>query len=318
MPQISLPVYNDSSFSTYYHQRLALFKSLPQTKGDIIFIGNSITDGSEWSELFNDVKIKNRGISGDISAGIIKRMDEVVKRKPSKVFLMIGTNDLARGIAPDSVVKNILLIADYLKEQSPSTKLFVQSILPVNAVFGKFGGHTSKAEQIKQVNENLEKQSAAHHYSFIDLYSSFCNSEGKLDARFSNDGLHLLGEGYLLWKHLVYPYVYDLQQKPSLVPKPQQLKWGKGFFALYNCRTILVNQKGFERETEMLQDAIRSFGWNISVKDKVTGDEKYIELRVAKLTSPAQHDEAYKIDVSENKILLTANTAHGIFNAIQT
>ena len=84
--QIKLPVLHDSLFSTYYHQRWTLFQSLPQTKGDIIFIGNSITDGGEWSELFNDLRVKNRGISGDISAGVIKRIDEVVKRKPAKQF----------------------------------------------------------------------------------------------------------------------------------------------------------------------------------------------------------------------------------------
>ena len=94
--QVKLPVYPDSLFPTYYHQRWSLFQSFTQTKGDIIFAGNSITDGSEWNELFGDKRIKNRGISGDITTGVIHRLDEIVKRKPAKVFLMIGTNDLAR------------------------------------------------------------------------------------------------------------------------------------------------------------------------------------------------------------------------------
>ena len=183
--QVKLPVVHDSLFSTYYHQRWTLFQSLPQTKADIIFIGNSITDGGEWSELFNNVKIKNRGISGDISAGVIKRLDEVVKRKPAKVFLMIGTNDLARGISPDSVITNIITVADYLKQVTPATKLYVQSILPVNNVFRKFGGHTSKVEQIKQVNEKLLNESPVYQCSFINLYPFFCNSEGKLDIKYS-------------------------------------------------------------------------------------------------------------------------------------
>ncbi len=107
--QVRLPSLHDSLFSTYYHQRHSFFKSMPFTKGDIVFLGNSITDGAEWSELFADNRMKNRGISGDISAGVLHRIDEVVQRKPSKIFLLIGTNDLARGISSDSVVKNILL-----------------------------------------------------------------------------------------------------------------------------------------------------------------------------------------------------------------
>lgn len=316
--QVKLPVFPDSLFSTYYHQRWTLFQSLPQTKGDIIFIGNSITDGSEWSELFNDLQVKNRGISGDITAGIIKRIDEVIKRKPAKVFLMIGTNDLARGITADSVVKRILLLSDYFYQQTPSAKLLIQSILPVNSVFGKFNDHTSKTEQIELVNKKLAKESAAHRYTFIDLYSAFCNKEGKLDTKYSNDGLHLLGEGYLLWQHLIYPYVYDLEQEPSLLPLPQELKWKTGNFPLFKCSTVIVSQKGLKKEASLLIQILNASGWDAEVKDSVRDDEIHIELRLARVESPAHTSEAYKLDVSENKILLMANTTHGIFNGIQT
>lgn len=136
--QVQLPSYPDSLFPTYYWQRVTLFKTLPKSNKDIIFLGNSITDGGEWGELFNDIHIKNRGISGDITAGVINRLDDVVSGKPSKIFLLIGTNDLSRKITTDSVVKNILIIADYVRQQSPSTSLYVQSILPVNNIYGKF------------------------------------------------------------------------------------------------------------------------------------------------------------------------------------
>ena len=101
--QVKLPAYPDSLFPTYYHQRVTLFRALPQTKEDIIFLGNSITDGGEWGELFNDIKIKNRGISGDITAGVLHRLDELANGKPAKVFLLIGVNDLARNITADSI-----------------------------------------------------------------------------------------------------------------------------------------------------------------------------------------------------------------------
>lgn len=208
--QVLFPKYPDSLFSTYYHQRVTHFKSLPQTKGDIIFIGSSITDGGEWSELFGDLRVKNRGISGDVSAGVLNRLDEVAQRKPVKVFLLIGVNDLARNCSPDSVVKNILRIAAYLKQETPSTKLFVQSILPVNDGYGKFCGHTNKSAQIRQVNEQVKQHAATSHYTFLDLHPAFADETGKLKKELTNDGLHLLGQGYLLWKRLVFPAVYDL------------------------------------------------------------------------------------------------------------
>lgn len=315
---LSLPDYPDSLFPTYYHQRVTQFNALPQTKGDIIFIGNSITDGGEWSEIFNDIHIKNRGISGDISAGVINRINEVAKRKPAKVFLLIGINDLGKGILPDSVVKNILFIADYLRQEVPSVKLYVQSILPVNAAFGKFAGQTSKGNQIKQVNEKLLNESSAHQYKFIDLHSSFANSDDKLNAKYTNDGLHLLGEGYLLWKHIVFPYVYDLQEQPSLIPLPQQLIWKNGAFPLYKCQSIIVNQQGIENEATQLKEALQSFGWNAQIKNRTTGAEPFIELQLEKNNATFQNKEAYKLTVTENKISITAPTSHGIFNGIQT
>ena len=216
--QIKLPIYYDSMFSTYYLQRLSLFDMMPVQKGDVVFIGNSITDGVEWSELFNDLHIKNRGISGDISSGILHRWKQIVAAKPKKVFLMIGTNDLARGASTDSVVKNILLAADYLKQESPSTQLYIQSVLPVTDFYQKFTGHTSKVAQILETNNKLKSAATAHQYTYIDLHSAFINADGKMNERYTNDGLHLVGEGYMLWKHLVFSYVYDLDEKPALIP----------------------------------------------------------------------------------------------------
>lgn len=317
--QIQLPHYPDSIFSTYYHQRVSHFKTLRQTKGDIIFIGNSITDGGEWSELFNDLKIKNRGISGDVSTGVLNRLDEVTQRKPAKVFLMIGTNDLARNILPDSVVKNILLIASYLKQQSPSTQLFVQSILPVNDVFGKFSGHTNKGERIREVNNKLEQHAAEYNYSFIDLHKLFSDENGKLKKEFTNDGLHLTGKAYLLWKHLVYPAVFSLQEKASLVPQPQKLEWKTGQFRLYECRTILMNDKSLEKHALLLQNEFQKQGLSIQLLDKTKEkSEKVIILQLGKVESPLMDNEAYHLEVNEGKILLKANTLHGIFNGIQT
>ena len=56
----------ERKYSTFYYQRATLFEELPVTSSDIIFLGNSITNGAEWAELFKNKHVKNRGISGDI------------------------------------------------------------------------------------------------------------------------------------------------------------------------------------------------------------------------------------------------------------
>lgn len=314
LPKPSLP---DSLFSTYYHQRVTHFKSLPQSKGDIIFLGNSITDGGEWQELFDDLSVKNRGISGDVSAGVIHRIEEIVNRKPAKVFLLIGTNDLARGISADSLIKNIMWISTYLKQQSPATKFFVQSILPVNDAFGKFTGHTSKGQVILTVNATLRNQAATHSYTFIDLHTSFSNAAGKLNPTYTNDGLHLTGDGYMLWKHLIFPFVYDLQPKASIIPLPQQITWKEGHFPMYRCNTIVAKDTILLKEAKRLQSALAARGESVNIKT-TPGNDPYIELSFEKINSTQFPEEAYRLQVTPDKIKLTANTQHGIFNGIQT
>ena len=61
-----------------YDQRESLFKILPTERNEIIFIGNSITYRCEWSELFQNRKIKNRGINSDIISGVLLRIDKIL------------------------------------------------------------------------------------------------------------------------------------------------------------------------------------------------------------------------------------------------
>jgi len=315
--QVRLPVYPDSIFSTYYRQRVTHFRTLPKTKDDIIFLGNSITDGGEWNELFSNSRIKNRGISGDITAGVIHRMDEVTDRRPAKVFLLIGTNDLARGISPDSLVKNIMLIADYIRQQSPATQLFVQSVLPVNAVYNKFATHTNKSAEINQVNAALLQKAEGHHYLYINIHDAFCDAEGKMNARLTNDGLHLKGQGYLLWKHLIYPSVCGLPSKPSLIPMPRDAKWEKGLFPAYLCHSIQIKSEKLRSEAKYLQEALSAKGINTQIN---TSDDSglTIQLALSKLGSSHLSEEAYHLLADQQKVTITANTSHGIFNGIQT
>ncbi|MEJ7736926.1 MAG: family 20 glycosylhydrolase [Chitinophagaceae bacterium] len=316
--QVRLPKYADTLFSTYYWQRVTHFNDLPQTKDDIIFVGNSITDGAEWSELFNDLKIKNRGISGDVSAGVINRLDEITNRNPAKVFLMIGINDLTRNVSPDSLLKNFLLIADYIRQQSPSTQLYIQSLLPVNNVYGKFGSHTSKAGEVVKVNTRLSENASVHGYTFINLNAAFSDKAGKLNAGLTNDGLHLKGEAYLIWKHLVYPDVYGLNEKPALLPLPQNLQWKAGKFPLYACKNIVVQNKSLANEAQQLQQMLLAKGLQVNIVNKKTGDGPFIEMALDNINTPLIKKEAYRINVGDKKVTLTGNTTHGLFNALQT
>ena len=197
-----------SKFGTFYDQRKSLFEILPDTKNEVIFLGNSITNFSEWSELLKDSHVKNRGISGDTTEGVLFRLYQVTRVKPAKVFLLIGINDLSRNIAPDTVYANICKIVSIIRTQSPKTKVYVQSILPVNNTFKTFPTHTIRTPQVKEVNEKLRKICPVLGATFVDLFSELKNpNDDFLNPMYTNDGLHLLGEGYKAWKRAIQPYL---------------------------------------------------------------------------------------------------------------
>lgn len=198
------------NYSSFYYQRVSLFENLPTSDKDIIFLGNSISNGGEWSELFNDINIKNRGISGDVTMGVYDRLNSIVAGKPAKIFLMIGINDLARSISTDTIVYRIDQIINKIQTESPDTYIFLQSILPVNDSFGMFDGHTKHLDIIRPLNKNLHQLACKRKVTFINLFPYFVTpGTDKLNPEFTNDGLHLLGAGYLKWVELVKPFIYE-------------------------------------------------------------------------------------------------------------
>lgn len=197
-------------YSTFYYQRTSLFEKLAITESDIVFAGNSITNGGEWGELFNDPRVKNRGISGDVCMGLYDRLEPILNGKPAKLFLLIGINDMGRGTEPDTVVAQIEKVIDKTRLLSPNTKIYLQSILPVNDSFGMFNGHTSRWQEIKPLNNELRKLSCLKNITYIDLFSAFVlPGTEKMNPAYTNDGLHLMGDGYLKWAEVVKPYVFE-------------------------------------------------------------------------------------------------------------
>ena len=194
----------DSNYRTsYYEQKLSLFRLLPDTKDEIIFLGNSITDIGEWAEIWQNPKVKNRGISTDNSFGVLARLDEVLSSKPAKILLMIGINDIAKNVPDSIIIANIIKITERVKLSSPATQFIIQSILPTNPVFTEFPRYQHKDVHIRFVNQALREYCSQQQLIFVDLYSHFKDTDGHLSTAYTNDGVHINGAGYFLWRSVL-------------------------------------------------------------------------------------------------------------------
>ncbi|WP_316746224.1 GDSL-type esterase/lipase family protein [Pedobacter gandavensis] len=191
----------DSGYrSDGYVARLEKFKTDPISKNDVVFLGNSITAGTNWAKLLDMPRAINRGISGDITFGILNRLQEIIDANPRKIFILIGTNDIAREIPDAVIVENYKRMLERIKAGS-SSKVYFFTILPVNKNTN-FQKHKGKAEHINRINSEMKKL-ASKRVKVIDLYSYFVDGEGQLKENLSYDGLHLNEAGYQEWAKIL-------------------------------------------------------------------------------------------------------------------
>jgi lysophospholipase L1-like esterase len=191
-----------------YQPRVELFKAFKHSKKDIIMLGNSITFWGDWPELLQSAKIKNRGIPGDNTFGVLERLGEVINRLPAKVFILIGINDIAAGI-PDSIIaRNLKRIVQRIKSESPRTKIYFQTLLPTNSSFPRKAGQFNKEAHIANVNASIKNIAAEENISLIDLFSAFSDSKGQLIKELSWDGVHLTASGYYKWAEILKEYIF--------------------------------------------------------------------------------------------------------------
>jgi len=150
--------------------------------------------------LLKNDRIKNRGICGDTTEGVLNRIDNIIEHQPKKLFILIGINDLNQGIQVFDIVENYHLILRKVKESLPNTQVFIQSVLPVN--YQKFQ-RNGVNDKVVELNVRLRELTKEFSYQYIDLFSAFLDINKELNSQYTIDGVHLNGQGYLLWKKII-------------------------------------------------------------------------------------------------------------------
>lgn len=182
-----------------FASQVAMFNGMPMDTESVVFLGNSITFWGNWSERLQNMAVKNRGIAGDNTYGILERLDSILVHRPRLIFLMIGVNDLAQGFSDECIVHNISEIVGRIRKISPATGLVLQSILPVNPTLGKLSNHTQHAQRLPALNRALKEMAEMKGAQYLDLYPLFVDTAGYLRKNLTWDGVHLTEEGYQIW-----------------------------------------------------------------------------------------------------------------------
>ena len=200
---------------TYYEKKCAMFEleNANFSHGQIVFIGDSITDGCALDNYYYDLPLAtyNRGIGGDNTSGVLNRLKtSLFDIKPSKVVMMIGINDINGCMSKEKILNNYEKILTQISNNLPTAKVFCMSILPINKTLENYTpiNVEQSTSIILQVNPEIEKLANRFNYTFVNLFPSFCNSNNLLKDNLTPDGIHLNNEGYI---------VYSNQLKPLLI-----------------------------------------------------------------------------------------------------
>lgn len=194
-----------------YRERETLFMSFHPEEVDLCCLGDSITAKFEWQDALYPLRVANRGIGSDTTAGIAARLDSIAAIHPSVVSLMAGINDLVNS-SPDETAGSYAVLLDALDETLPGTTVIVSSVLPVTAAEG-IGN-----DDIRRLNQQLEALCREHEFTYLDIHGAFAGEDGFLRAEYAFDNVHLTAEGYRLWLSYLIPALegaLGLQQVPS-------------------------------------------------------------------------------------------------------
>lgn len=180
-----------------------------------LFLGDSITEQYDLKEYYEDYPVVNSGVSGDYTSSIVKDMKKrVYDYNPSKVFLLIGINDLRNGKDVSEIVSNTKEIIKLIKENRPYSEIYLESIYPINKtdddkISDSVRDIEFDNEKIIEVNDLLKNLAKDEKITYVDLYNKLIDDDGNLNISYTKDGLHISSEGYECITKELMKYIKD-------------------------------------------------------------------------------------------------------------
>lgn len=204
-------------FITVDHSRKVVekevIKEVKVVDDNYVFLGDSITELYDLEKYYGKLPVINSGISGYTTEVLLKHLDKMVYQyNPSKVFLLIGINDLELEVENEVVVDNIKKIIRNIKKNRPYSRIYLESIYPINnsnheKVDATVINGNRKNEDVVEINKMLVEIAKEEGFTYIDLYSELVGEDGLLRLEYTNDGLHISDEGYEVITDVLNRYI---------------------------------------------------------------------------------------------------------------
>ncbi len=180
-------------------------------KNQTVLLGDSITDFFNYYELFYDFckssgqAVYNRGISGDTTNRLLERLyDNVLCIEPKNIVLLIGTNDIGRGLPLSISVENLEKIITETKKACPQVNFIIEAVYPVNEKMRDCFEKRSN-EKINEMNKEFVKLCEKYNCVWLDFTDQLKDKDGNLKKELTYDGLHINAQAYEIVAQNVIP-----------------------------------------------------------------------------------------------------------------
>ncbi|MDD9174258.1 SGNH/GDSL hydrolase family protein [Aliivibrio sp. S2TY2] len=171
---------------------------------DVVLFGDSITEWGPWQDVFTQIPHVNRGIAGDTTFGMLRRIETTLAVKPKLISIMAGINDLSQGFSVDSVFDNYIAMLIYW--QKNNCPVLVQSTL----YCGNRLAHLNP--KVTDLNSRLESYCQQHNIDYLNV-NKILSPNGFLSNDFTCDDLHLNANAYSAWINVLQPKLDELLAK---------------------------------------------------------------------------------------------------------
>lgn len=171
----------------------------------ILFVGDSITHGTNWSEWIDFSEVSNISIPGYLTDDVFLQLPEIAKLKPKVISLLIGTNDFGNpevNRSGEEVGERVASIISRIISENNDVELVVNSILPRSFPF---------TERIKIAN-GIIAAAAGDRVKYLDCWPYLEDSDQLKDEYLLDDGFdaHLSEAGYAAWRSALLPVLKSL------------------------------------------------------------------------------------------------------------
>ncbi len=189
-----------------------------QGKGgiDIVFVGDSITQGwlnsPVWNKVFVPMRAANFGINGDRVENVYWRLTqggELRGINPRVLVLLIGTNNLSVGDDPRAIAEVIGLTVAQLRRQRPGMHIVLLGLFPRGQL-----ANDPMRPQVQQVNQLLARLGTAPMVHYLDIGPGFVNADGSISPLVMADFVHPTPlVGYTIWAEGMVPGLVRLMRR---------------------------------------------------------------------------------------------------------